>query len=215
MAKGRKTRIFQVCLGSPHPALRRPAPVALDRRWLPFLAWLHHHRLQPLPEEREHGAVHDPHPHTSHQLVVRDGIEVLLQVRVVHGGASFFELLEDDLQRLLSTPSGAKPEGAFLEVRFEDRFQKEQDGRLHHPIAHRRDPQRSQFPVRLGDVDPPDRGAPVAFLCQGSPDLFQEGLHPFPLDMLRADSIHPSGPIIGQDFRPGRLQGHRMADQAV
>jgi hypothetical protein len=48
-----------------------------------LLIFLHHRRPEPLPDELKHTPVYHSHPHASHQLVVRNGVEVPLEIRVV------------------------------------------------------------------------------------------------------------------------------------
>src|SRR5450755_2804876 len=110
--------------GRYHPALRRSlfraAPLV---RFATVPARLHDWGFQPHPDQLQYAPVHHSHPQTSHQLVVRNRIEVPFQVRVVHGLIARFEMSADLLQRLMRRAVGTEPVGAILEISFKDRFQ--------------------------------------------------------------------------------------------
>jgi hypothetical protein len=68
-----------------HSALRRPflIPDSLSAG-VCVSARFHHWRLQPLAQQTQYTAVHYALAHTRQQLLVRNRIEVRLQIRVIH-----------------------------------------------------------------------------------------------------------------------------------
>jgi hypothetical protein len=78
---------------------------------------------------------------------------------------------------------GPKAVGTFLEIRFKDRLQNQQRCRLDDPVADRRNAQRSQLPVGLGDIHPLDRLGAISLLAQFGLDFIEKPFRPaFRLD---------------------------------
>jgi hypothetical protein len=119
-----QTRSYLLRSGSHHPTLRcslfgaapllRPASVA---------ARFYHWRFQPHPDQLQYAPVYHSHPQTRHELVLRNRIEVALQVRVIHRLIPPLQMRTDLRQRLLRRAVGTEPIGAIFKIRFEDRFQ--------------------------------------------------------------------------------------------
>jgi hypothetical protein len=65
--------------------------------------------VDPMLDQSEHTSVHYAHPHASHQLVVRDAVEVTLHVCVDHRAAALGEVLADDFQRIVRAAPGRNP----------------------------------------------------------------------------------------------------------
>jgi len=145
------------------------------------------------------------------------GIEVALQIRVIHRLIPGLEMTAYLPQRLVRRAPGAKPVRAVQEVRFEDRFQDQQGCRLHDPIAQGRDAQRSQLSVCLGNVDAPyglwsvDLGAQllVELLHQLHGTLFAG------FDHLDRDAIDSGASTVGLHLQPGRPQHITPIDPVV
>ena len=72
----------------------------------------------------------------------------------------------DALERLGRAALRTKSVRAVLEVRFEDRLHNDLRRHLHHPIPHRRYPQRPLPSILLRDVVPPHRLRPILSLSQ-------------------------------------------------
>ena len=123
----------------------------------------------------------------------------------------------DDAQGVVRRPSGSKPVGAILEVRFEDWLQDQQHRRLHHPVPHRRNAQRPQFPVGLGDIDPPHRLGAIGLLPQAPLDLVQKRRFAFRRggDLLDAHSIYARCTVVAPHRCPRSFQHVAPAHQPV
>jgi hypothetical protein len=57
-------------------SLGRTSVVAPYSRRCVALRRFHHRRLEPLPDQSQNRAVHDPHAHASDELIVRDAVEI-------------------------------------------------------------------------------------------------------------------------------------------
>src|SRR4029078_10526326 len=79
--------------------------------------------LQPHPDQCEHIPGHHSHVHASQQLVVRNRIEIALEVRIIHRLIPGFYMPAYLLQRLMGRALRTEPIGAILEICFEDRLQ--------------------------------------------------------------------------------------------
>ncbi|GEM_PF-2633409 len=112
-----------------HPSLRRTALASTYLR-RPFLALLQYRGLHPQSHQPECGSVRYPHLQAGHEFVVRDRVEVSLEVRVVYLPTSFFDVLPDFAQCLVCRSFRAESVRTVQEVRFKDWFQDEHGGRL-------------------------------------------------------------------------------------
>ena len=138
--------------GSHHSPLRRPqlTPGTFPIRF-------HHHRLQPPPDQTHYLSVRNPVSQARQQFLMGNRVEIRFQVGVVHRLMTRVQMPANLLQRLVRIPPGPESVRTIQEVRFENRFQNQQRGHLHHPVADRRNPQRPLLPIRLRDVHPPHR----------------------------------------------------------
>src|ERR1035438_4979516 len=112
------------------------------------------------------------------------------------------------LQRLVGRPARTEPIGAILEICFEDRLQDQQGRHLDHSVAHRRDAQRPQFPIRLWYVDAPYRCRRVGLGAQRFLKLLQESLYTGfrRFDLFDLYAVHPGRTLVGSHPFPCRFQ---------
>ena len=156
------------------------APVARG----PFLQSVQDVRLQERFDQRQHGAVGDLFLQARHQTVVRDRVEVALQVGVHHVDVARLEQLIDPTQGVFAAASRTKPVAVFREVALEDRLDHVHHRRLHHAIAHRGNAQRSRLVrARLGDVNASNR----LRLIRAVPQLIREFPERFRKPLARID----------------------------
>jgi hypothetical protein len=92
---------------------------------------------------------------------VVDVVEELLDVDLHNVSVAATPDQADHFQRVGTAFLRPEPIRALLEVGLEKRLDDNLHCRLHHPIAHRRYPQRSLRSVRLRDVLAPYRLRPV------------------------------------------------------
>jgi len=142
--------------GLNHPALRRAFV------WLAQGGTLHDPRRQHQPDQLDDPAVGHLAGYRRQQPPVRDAVEVALQVGVDHLRQLRLQVIVDRLQGVLRRATRAEPVAARVEGRLEDRFDHQFQRGLHHPVAHRRDTQRTRLGAAwLRDPRPPDRLRPV------------------------------------------------------
>jgi hypothetical protein len=122
------------------------------RRRLRRTALVLNGRPQERFDESENRAVGNPGSNAGHQFVMRDRVEVALQVRVVHRRIAVAKVRLDFFDGVEGRAPGPKPVRAVQEIRVEDRLQEEEHRCLHHPIPDGGNAQRTQFSVRLRDV---------------------------------------------------------------
>ena len=165
-------------LATAHAPLPRVIPL-LDRR------------LQPHLDQAQHLPVHHPAGTRLHQLVVRDGVEVLRQVGVDHVRVSVAQRVMDRPDRILRAPLRSIAIGTVLEVRFEDRLQHQLGGGLHHPVPNRRDPEWSLARRQAWESSPdaPASGRYV-FVLQLLPQPGQPLLPALRLDVVERHPVH-------------------------
>src|SRR6266516_223788 len=198
-------------------SLRGASVVATHRRRFSFSRRFHHRRFKPLSNQSQDRAIHHPHPYASHQLVPRDCVEVASQVCVVHRRFAFLEVLTDVAQCVVRRPAGSEPVRAFLEVSLEDWLQYQLHGPLHHPITHRRNAQRSQFSIGLGDIDSQDRFGLVSPLQQAPLDVFNKCSFLFRCrrNLFDTPSIYARCAVVVPDRCPRNLQHVPPTHQSV
>jgi site-specific DNA recombinase len=144
----------QHCWGRDDPSLRRPLPRS-RRCGPPALVGLDHGGLQPLEDQPQHRAVGDPSLQALPQGIMRDRVEVRLQVRVVHLRQPGGDVLANRIDRLMRVLARTRPIRAVQEVRLEDRLEHQQHRRLHDPVFDRGDAERSLRPIGFRDPYPP------------------------------------------------------------
>ena len=187
--------------------LRLPRPLA-------FFAFFDR-RLEPLLDQTQHASVHHAHPQTSHQLVVRDAVEVAFQVCVIDRTAARPQLLPDGSP---TRHAHCVPDGT-------------------HASSPRSPPQRSARGSTAPPLAPlgllpwecpavssshwPSGYTPVAplaaigLLSKFLRDLFKKSGFTFPLDLSIRYPIHSGRSAVGSDLIPGRLQRRRVAHQSI
>lgn len=101
-----------------------------------------------------------------HQALVRDAVEVPLQVSIHHMGVAFLQKCIDLPQRVFAAPAGSKPVARVLKLLLKDRLYHPLDRRLDNPVLDRRDAQGPRFTARFGYLYPPHRLGPVLSLLQ-------------------------------------------------
>src|SRR2546426_197349 len=188
------------------PCFRRPA-----------LGRLHDLLGQIRLQQLYHSAVRYFLPHPLQQLVVRNGIEVALQVRIHDPGVSRSQQVIHPSQGLLTPPVRSETVALFSEAPLKDRFQHVSQRGLPHSVPPRRNPQGPFLATpQLGNPDPPHRLGPVATVLQRLRELFQVLLQ-MALEHLHRLVIHPSRPSVGFHFfesGPQVRQGVHLVHQA-
>jgi hypothetical protein len=159
-------------------------------------------------QPRTRATVADPFLDLRHQPLVRDAVEVALEVGVDHEGVTVLDQPVHFAQRVMAAAS--RPEAVALrtERRLEDRFDDELHRRLDDAVLDRRDTQRPRPAIALGDVNPSDGLRPIRVFPQRPRQLGQIRLRPRrePFD---AHAIHAGRAAVGPDTRPGRRQRRR------
>ena len=124
---------YPLCTRSHHRSLRRP----LFGRF-PALQAVHHSRFQVLFQQGQQAPVTHPFFDSRQQRVMRNGVEVALEVGVHHPGVSALQQAIHPSQRVFAAPSGPKPVTVFGKFALEDGFQHVPNCPLHDPIPDRR-----------------------------------------------------------------------------
>ncbi len=175
-------------------------------------------RRKPLDQGQD-APVADRVRHPADQPVVRDRVEIALQVGIHHEAVACLQKPIDLPQRRLAAASRTEAVAARPELRFKDWFNGQFERRLHHPVPgfrsgqalDRRDAQRAGLAVPLGYLDPFHRSRPIAAVLQLLVKLRQ-----IPLRLRRepfdALSINPRRPLVPLDSRPSGRQGRRPID---
>jgi hypothetical protein len=134
---------------------------------------------------------------------VRNGIEVVLQIRIDYLGTP---LLADMEERTAHGHLGvqARPETILLreQVGLEDGLKHQQGGRLHHPVAHRRNPERAQLAVRLWNPHPPEGLGRVRLRLQLRPEVRQPPSLAPSLDALEVLPVDSRRPTVATALAP-------------
>ena len=190
-----------------HPTLRRSLPRAREAR-PPGLVFLHHRAPQPQPNEPQHRAVDNAPLELLHQPVVVNGVEVARQVRVVHRRPTGRQRRLHMVERLVRVPPRTEPEGAPLEVRFEDRFDHQEHRHLGDAVSDGRNAPRAEPPIGFRDVDTANRLRAIRPRPQGRLQVGEERGHParLGLDGLERHAINTRRAPIGPHPLPRRLE---------
>jgi hypothetical protein len=153
--------------GREGPTLRR-AFVPLDHHPV-----CEHARLEVAADQPQHPTIRYPSGQPSHQDVVVDPVEELLQIDVHHKAAAFLHRGLRAKHGVVRTPSGPEAVACIREGRIEQRLQDLQQGLLDEPVEHRRNAELALASAGLGDRHPSHRLRPVAsreqFLAQTRP----------------------------------------------
>jgi len=152
-----------------------------------------------------------------HQPIMRDAVEVALEVGINHERVAVRYQLSHLAQCIPAAASRPKAVARRSEHRFEDRLECELHRRLDDAVLDRGNSQRPGPTITLRDLDPPDRLRPVTPVPQCRRKLGQIQLRtPFkPLDAL---TIHARRTFIGRDSLPSRIQrvgGEHLIHQTV
>ena len=99
-----------------HRSLRRPG------LGFPFLQAVQNAGLQKGLDQPEHPPVRDAFPQPGHQPVVRDRVEVALQVGIHHVHVTLLQQVIHPPQCVFAAPSGPKAVAVLGEFLLEDRF---------------------------------------------------------------------------------------------
>ena len=156
-------RSYLLRTGTDDTALRRPprAPLPTAHVSLPLGIPLLDRRCQPHLEQVQQMPVHHAAGHTLQQLLVRNRVEILRQVRVDHVRVAVAQRGVDCSNRLRRTPLRSIAIRTVVKVRLEDGLQHQLGRRLHHPVPNRRNPEWAVSTARFGNQDPPNRGGAV------------------------------------------------------
>jgi hypothetical protein len=171
--------------------------------------------LKPLPKELQHPSIRYAPLHESHQLLVVDAVEKLLDVDFHHVSVVAPAGEADRFQRVRRAALGPKPIRAVFEVRFKDRLNHELRRRLHHSIAHRGDPQRPLRTVRLRDVLAPYRLRPVLSGPEAMLYILEKLFHASLLDHRQGLPVDAGSPLVHLDPLPRLCQNVTPADPVV
>ncbi len=190
-----------------HSALRRSLP-RVRRAPPPLVILLHHRAPQPQANEPQHRAVGKPPFELLHQAPVIDGVEVARQIRIVHRRPAGLQRRLHLVERLMRVPPRTEAEGAALEVRLEDRFNHQQHRRLCHAVPHRRNAQRAEPTIRLGNVDAAHRLRAIRPRPQRLRKVVEKCGHAARprLDSIQRDTIDTRRTVICPHPPPRRLQ---------
>jgi site-specific DNA recombinase len=147
-------------------------------------------------DQRQSTFVLDPCPDAAHQGDMPDLVKTCLDVRfqypLVPGGGEVADLGD----RVVLTPAGAEPVRERLEIRLEDGFEHQLQGRLDDPVLHGRYPELAEPAAFLRDHHLPHRHRPELTGLQQAPDLLQERPGPGPvLDAGHRDLAGTGGPF--------------------
>src|SRR6266478_4794016 len=127
---------LQHCWWGDHRSLRRPLFGAPTRHRL------HHILRQVRSQHLRHPSIRHFLLHSRHQPLVRDRVEVALQVRVYYPVIPCFQQSIHSPKRLFASSLRSKAVTLFGEVPLKDRLQYVSQRGLRYPVPHRRDSQR-------------------------------------------------------------------------
>ena len=191
-----------------HASLRSAPVVASHRRRLAALRRFHHWRFEPLSNQPQNRAVHDAHPHTSDELVLRNAIEVAGQVRVIHRRLALRQVPADDSQRIVRRPPGRNPceQSSKSASKIGSRISNTAACTTRSRTVGM--PNGRSFSIGLGDIDPPHRLGAIGPLLQAPLDVLQKGRFAFRRrrDLFDAHSIYARCAVVAPHRRPGGLQ---------
>ena len=164
--------------------------------------------IEPRLDEIENAAVADARPEPLDQPVVRDRLEIALQIGVHHKAAAGFDEAIDDPQRILGAASRPEAEARRVEPRFQNGLQHEFDRRLGDAVLDRGNPQWPHPAIPFRDLHAQDRRRTVISRPQRSRQLRQilASVRREPFDAL---PVHARRAAVGFDFRPDRRQRRR------
>lgn len=202
--------------GSDHTALRRSL-----RRSVPLgpvtVVTLFYYGREPQSNQVEDRAIRHPPLDAFEQFVVRDRVEVGLHVRVVHFPVPLPQILCDLPQRLVGASPRTIAVRTVLEICLKDRLQDQLSRRLHHPVSHRRNPERPQPTIRFRNEYPSHHVRTIRLGPQRLVQLLHErsrsprSIH----NLLDRDAIHPWCAVVRSDQGPGRPEHVGPVDPVI
>src|SRR6266481_5572402 len=146
------------------------------------------------------------------QVLVRDRVEVALQISIDDEHRTVLQQLVDPPQGILAAPAGAEAVAVGREVPLEDRFQHHPQRRLNYPVSHRRYAERPLLRApRFGNVVPANRLRPVLARPQPLAQPTQIVIQ-LSLEHLHRDVVHSARPMVGLHARKRRPQGPLSVD---
>ncbi|GDM67834.1 hypothetical protein BvCmsKSP083_03031 [Escherichia coli] len=151
--------------GRNNPSLRRSGGFP------PETHIFHHTSRQPHFDQFHNRPINDLGPYRQQQLVVRDRIEIRLQIRINNPVTLEVQPLVDFAQGLLGALARPEAIRKILEARLEYWLDDEFHCCLHYTICNDRNAQRSLRSVGLGDVHPSDRHWPVPLFDEPCPNF--------------------------------------------
>ena len=174
----------------------------------PLIALFHHRAPKPHPDQLQYRPIRNPSLYRSHQSIMRNGIQVARQVRVIHLPPTHFQIPPNLLHGSLCSSPRPKPMRTVQEICLEDRFNDQQHRHLHHPVSYTGNPQGAPLSVGLGYVDPAHRSGSVSLGSQFPFDLIEKCLHPsFSFfDTAEGYSVHSRCSLVGSHPSPRRFQ---------
>src|ERR1700722_1200328 len=134
---------------------------------LPVRQTVHNAGLEKGVDQSEHPPVGNAFPHPAHQPIVRNRVEIALEVDVHHVHVTLLEQVIHSPQRVFAAPFGPKAVAVRGEFLLEDRFHDVPHRPLDDSITHRRNPQRPLLvAARLRYIRPPNQLGLVSPLAQ-------------------------------------------------
>src|SRR5690606_3807745 len=94
--------------GRYHSPLRGSFVTTLGRLALALLIFLDDRGAEPAAYQLQYAAICDTHPHTGHQLVMRDAVEVTFQIGVVDLTETGSEVVPDFAERVVRPAARAE-----------------------------------------------------------------------------------------------------------
>jgi hypothetical protein len=144
-----------------------------------------------------------------------DRVEVALDVPVHDVSVAAIPQQANRFQRIRGAALRPKPVRAAFEVRLKDRLDHEPRRRLHHSVAHRRDPQRPCRPVRFRNVPASHRMRPIPTRPEALLYLQEKLLLASLLDHRQRLPVDAGSPSIALDPPPCLRQDITPTDPVV
>jgi hypothetical protein len=147
---------------------------------------------------------------------MRNRRETIGDVGLYHPTPVLVGLVDDDLQGVVRSPLGPKPERAGKHVRLEDRFQHDLQSSLHDTVADRRNRERSLLqPTGLRDVHPPGRHRLERLGPQLRGQLVEQTVNAVFLDLFDGDLVDARCAVISAHQPPRPLQDVPAVDLVI
>ncbi len=205
---------LQHCWGRDHTALRRPLLWPRGFRATVFVG-LDHGTLQPHADQLQNLAIGNASLQAFDQGIMRDGIEVRLQVGVIHLRETGRQVLTNGVDRLMGISTRTKPIRAVQEVCLKDRLQHQQHCGLNDAVSDRWYTKRSQPSVRLGDVDALHRLRPIGPGAEFLLQLPKEGIQIRTIVYVLAGYAIHTGSAVVLQHQPPRSTQHVVPVNSV